>query len=139
VRETTLPGSFVDGAWWPRSSDLTVELPPLLRRLSAASTADVRVAYHLGTWKRAPRKFFIGRRMIRLGGFVHQDPLVLSLSGAVGNRRLDLLVVDPTTPPGVARRALLLAGAPDCALGPSEILTRAVDEAAKDRPVNAAG
>lgn len=116
-----------------------MELPPLLRRLSPASTADVRVAYHLGTWKRAPRKFFLGQRMIRLGGFVHQDPLVLSLSGAVGNRRLDLLVVDPTTPPDVARRALLLAGAPDCALGPSEILARAVDEAAEDRPVNAAG
>src|SRR6476619_1064734 len=83
VRKSILPGTVVDGAWWPRSSDLTVELPRLVRNLWGDKATDVRVAYHLGTWDAAPRKIFIGKRMIRLGGFVHQDPLVISLSGAV--------------------------------------------------------
>lgn len=130
VRDSPLRGSVVDGGWWPRSMNLTVELPRLLTRLWGDEPTDVRVAYHLGMWPAAPRKIFIGNRMIRLGGFVHQDPLVISLSGAVSGRRLDLLVINPATPPEVAARALRISAAADCTLTPSEILDRAAREAA---------
>jgi hypothetical protein len=130
VRPSILLGTVVDGAWWPRSSDLVVELPRLLRSLWGEKATDVRVAYHLGTWNAVPRKVIVGNRLIRLGGFVHQDPLVISLSGAVRDRRVDLLVIDPTTPPDVAAQVLRISASPDCTLAPAQIVERAVREAA---------
>lgn len=45
---------YVDGAWWPRSHDLTTELPPAV--LSVRLGEIPRVNYHLSDWDAAPRR-----------------------------------------------------------------------------------
>lgn len=44
---------YVDGAWWPRSRDLTAELAALGEVLAIRLE---RVAYGLSAWDRAPRR-----------------------------------------------------------------------------------
>ena len=45
---------YVDGAWWPRSDDLTTELPDLLAVLSVRHGPIDRVLYKLNDWAKAP-------------------------------------------------------------------------------------
>jgi hypothetical protein len=45
---------FVQGAWWPRSTLLTAELPPLLAALSLRFGRIDRVQYHKSDWSPAP-------------------------------------------------------------------------------------
>jgi hypothetical protein len=46
---------FVQGAWWPRSDQLGIELPPLLEALSARLGRIRRVIYDENSW--APARF----------------------------------------------------------------------------------
>ena len=51
---------YVDGAWWPRSDDLTTELPDLLAVLSVRLGPIDRVLYKLSDWAKAPAKLATG-------------------------------------------------------------------------------
>ncbi|MFS8102185.1 DUF5994 family protein [Lentzea alba] len=42
---------FVDGAWWPRSSDLAAELPPLIAALAGRLGRATRVTFNLTAWR----------------------------------------------------------------------------------------
>lgn len=105
-------GTFVDGGWWPRSLDLTAELPRLLMAVEAAGYGEVsRVSYALTAWDgRPPRKCPMLNRVVKLGGFQSQDPAEISLVDSSGWKRVTLVVVPPDTDPVVARRALSMAG-----------------------------
>jgi Family of unknown function (DUF5994) len=46
---------FVQGAWWPRSTLLTVELPSLLAALSLRFGRIDRVQYRETDWSQAPQ------------------------------------------------------------------------------------
>lgn len=66
----------VDGAWWPGSRDLAIELPTLL----AAGLGWVeRVTYNLSVWKPAPRRLAADGRVVRLEGFRSQPADVLTV------------------------------------------------------------
>ena len=108
-RQPVSSGGFVDAAWWPRSRDLTVELPPLLDVLWTAGREITRVSYNLDFWEPAPRRLIIQGRTVKLGGYRWQDPLLVGLVDSWGQERIDLLVIDPITDPDVALRALALA------------------------------
>ncbi|HET6907985.1 MAG TPA: DUF5994 family protein [Mycobacteriales bacterium] len=105
-------GTLVDGGWWPCSLDLIAELPPLLTAVEAAGYAEVRrVSYALTAWDgRPPRKSAMLDRVVKLGGFLSQDPAEISLVDSSGWKRIVLVVVPPDTDPTVARRALSMAG-----------------------------
>lgn len=45
---------FVQGAWWPRSNELTSELPSLLAALSLRVGSIDSVLYHESDWSPAP-------------------------------------------------------------------------------------
>ena len=105
------PGSgeqSFDGAWFPRSRDLAVELPELIAALDKRGLRVERFTYPLDVWSPAPRKVVVGGRVVRTGGFRSMDPNVVCLSWDGGARRGDLLVVPPETDVITGARALRL-------------------------------
>ncbi|WP_165358423.1 DUF5994 family protein [Haloactinopolyspora alba] len=95
----------LDGAWWPRSRDLTAELPALVAALTGNGFEPARVAYNPQTWDAAGRKVAVAERTIRLGWFRTIDPHLVSVTGLDRWDRADLLVVPFDSDPGVADRA----------------------------------
>jgi len=99
---------LVDGAWWPRSRDLSAELPALLAVLAIRLGPIQRVSYNLASWDGAPRRLDIGGRQVRLGGFQVQHPKTVDVIGSNASR-LILLVLPPGTEPVAAHRILMTA------------------------------
>jgi hypothetical protein len=102
-------GSPFDGGWFPRSNDLSVELPELIAELDRRGVRVERFTYALEAWRPLPRKVVVQDRVVRTGGFRSMDPLVVCLTWAEGTRRADLLVVPPETDVLTGARALRLA------------------------------
>jgi hypothetical protein len=101
--------SAFDGAWFPRSRDLAVELPELIAALERRGVRVERFTYALDAWAEpVPRKLEILGRTVRAGGFRSMDPGVVCLTWAGGTRRADLLVVPPETDVVTGARALRL-------------------------------
>lgn len=120
-RQPVTRTGFIDAGWWPRSRDLTAELPALLAVLWTAS----RVSYSPDFWNEAPRRLQVEGRVVRLGGFNHLSPLLLTAVDARNNDRIDFLVIPPETEPRIALRALELASTADELNSPAEILEQA--------------
>jgi hypothetical protein len=102
------PTGYVDGGWWPRSRDLTVELPALAHVLAIRLGRVTRVAFALEAWDHPPRQITVDGNTLRLEGFRSQDQYVVHLSGSDG-KRLSLLVVPPEADMGDAHDAMIMA------------------------------
>jgi hypothetical protein len=124
-RQPVSTSGFIDAAWWPRSRDLTSELPPLLEVLWTAAREITRISFNIAAWDPAPRRMRIEGRTVRLGGFATSDPLTVRLSDAAGRERIDIVVIAPATDASLAQRVLLLASEADSPYRAGEILTRA--------------
>jgi hypothetical protein len=103
---------YVDGAWWPHSDDLAVELPDLLAVLSVRLGPIDSVVYNLAEWAIAPKKFPTGGRMVRLAGFHRQPVNTVEVIG-INRTKLVLLVVPNRTDPEHAHAIMMAAAAPD--------------------------
>ena len=103
---------YVDGAWWPRSLDLSTELPALLAVLSIRLGRIQRVSYNLTTWDAAPRRLHLDSHQVRLGGFHTQHRHTVDVIGSNG-LPLTLLVLPPATNPSTAHEILMMAGRRD--------------------------
>lgn len=101
----------VDGAWWPRSRDLSAELPTLLAELADHWGCVSRVSYNLDVWNPVERRLTIAGHIVRLGGFHYQHRDTVTLIDANG-QRLTLLVVPPETTSPAAQHALTTAAQP---------------------------
>lgn len=100
---------YVDGAWWPRSADLTSELPALLAVLSVRLGRIDRVLYDLNAWTEAPRKFTAGdHTVVHLDGYRRQPADTVEIVGLDGSR-ITLLVVPPHTDPDAAHSTMMAA------------------------------
>ena len=108
-RQPATSEPHVDAAWWPRSPDLEAELPGLLDVIWTAAREVDRVSYAIDSWLPVPRRLNIEGRRVRLGGFLHQDPTMISLRDAWGVERIDILVIPPETEPDLAAAAMALA------------------------------
>ena len=84
----------LDGAWWPRTRDLTQELPALVEELHRRGIRVTRVTYNPDLWGPAPRRLDADGRTIRLGWFRNLDRQLLNMTGD-SSRTAD---ADPTTP-----------------------------------------
>jgi hypothetical protein len=119
------PG-MVNGAWWPRSRDLTAELPALVAVLDKAWGQMNRVTVNVRMWPQVPKRVRTGAHIVRLGWFdAEQDPndlCLLSYGSAPG--RWDLLVVPPETDP--ERAAQLMDAASD--LGNKQTASALLDD-----------
>ncbi|MFB9924097.1 DUF5994 family protein [Amycolatopsis halotolerans] len=100
---------YVDGAWWPYTRELAVELPALLAMLAARLDRIERVAYHLAAWTPAQRRLTVDGSPIRLEGFRAHHADTVTVTGGRGLHRLALLVVPPETEPADAHRILATA------------------------------
>jgi hypothetical protein len=100
--------SAFDGAWFPRTRDLSVEVPELIAELERRGVRIERFTYSLDAWLPVPRKITVSGRTVRTGGFRSMDPLVVCLTWDGGARRADLLVVPPETDVLTGARALRL-------------------------------
>jgi hypothetical protein len=100
----------VDAGWWPRSSNLTVELAHLLRAAHEAGFSATRVAYRLnGAWTAPPRRVVFGTRHVKVSGYHnHQRDMITLIDGA-SHERLQVLAVPPDTAVRLAERALRIA------------------------------
>jgi hypothetical protein len=98
----------VDGAWWPRSRDLSAELPALLTAVTTRLGRIDRVTYHLGEWPSSRRRLSFDDHVVRLEGFRSQHADTLTVIGW-DRHRLTLLVVPPETGPDVAQHTLATA------------------------------
>ncbi|WP_454790219.1 DUF5994 family protein [Mycolicibacterium lutetiense] len=102
---------YVDGAWWPHSDDLSVELPDLLAVLSVRLGRIDRVMYHMKAWATAPRKLTTGGRAVRLDGYRLQPINTIEVLGLDGDR-LTLLVIPPHADADDAHRTMMTAAQP---------------------------
>lgn len=118
------PTGYVDGAWWPRSRDLTKELVPLAEVLAVRLGWIERVAYALSAWDAAPRGVDVDGFRVRLEGFAYQDKNIIHVTGS-NRRRVSLLVVPPEMIDPAGHDAMMAAGHRDNADRPEEILAAA--------------
>lgn len=103
---------YVDGAWWPRTDDLTTELPDLLAVLSVRLGRIDRVLYRLKAWAAAPRELVTGGRAVHLDGYRLQPTNTIEVLG-LDRDRLTLLVIPPYTDAADAHTAMMTAAEPD--------------------------
>ncbi|RSM87415.1 hypothetical protein DMH04_10275 [Kibdelosporangium aridum] len=101
------PSRF-DGGWWPRSPDLTVELPILVRALIPRLGLVRRIGYNPDTWGLLPRHITVDGHPTRLEGFTRLDPYSLRITGMT-RRMLCLLVVPPDADEHFGHSALTAA------------------------------
>jgi hypothetical protein len=118
------PTGYVDGAWWPRSRDLTKELTTLAEVLAVRLGRIERVAYALSAWDATPRKVVVDGFRARLEGFTYQDKNIIHVTGS-SRRRISLLVVPPEMTDPAGHDAMVAAGHRDNADRPEEILAAA--------------
>ncbi|MEU7553400.1 DUF5994 family protein [Streptomyces sp. NPDC044571] len=131
--KTKLAGQL-DGAWWPYSRDLHVELPPLAAALDEVWGRITRVTVNPTRWPLIPHKVQVAGHTVHVGWFTeqHPDKLIL-LSLTVG--RWDLLVVPPETEPAAAARLMTAAAIPGSVLTAGALMA---NEAAIGRGIRAA-
>ena len=114
------PGN-VDGAWWPRSRDLTSEIGPLVTAVGEAHQSSViHLTYDRRVWSPTGRRVRVGQRWVKVGWFELSEPQQVSLTLADG-RTVALLVIPPETGEGQAARLLARAAQPGRESRPSAV------------------
>ena len=106
------PGQVgLDGAWWPRSRDLSDELPALADVLDPLWGRITRIAVNPRYWPIIPQRIFVNGHVVKVGWFTTElDPhKILLLSGTSG--RWDLLVIPPEVSAPSAARLMAAASA----------------------------
>jgi hypothetical protein len=87
---------YLDGAWWPRSTELSVELPALLTVLSAHLGPVVLIGYRRDAWNAVPDHLDLAGHVVHLQGFVSPNPPTLVVVDDSG-QRVTMRVVPPDT------------------------------------------
>jgi hypothetical protein len=122
---------FVDGGWWPRSTDLTVELPSLISTMLSAGFDVARIVYSVTAWDDAPKKMLVAGRPVRFGGYRRPDTSTICLADSSGRKSIMLAVIPPQTERAVAEFALEVAGLDGDRQRADEILTCAASGASR--------
>ena len=86
----------LDGAWWPRSTELSAELPALLSALSAQLGPIALIGYRRDAWNPAPGNLDLAGHAVHLQGFIAPGPPTLVVVDDRG-RRVTVRVVRPET------------------------------------------
>ncbi|MGW7054528.1 DUF5994 family protein [Streptomyces sp. NPDC054888] len=125
----------LDGAWWPRSRDVTAELPALIQVLTAHLGPVTRVGLDTDAWEEVPTRVIVDDRVVHLDSFPVGDDTVLITRG--DNDHFALMVVPPDTTPDAAREAMARAVRADNVTQAAEILVATPPEPAADREESA--
>jgi Family of unknown function (DUF5994) len=111
---------FVQGAWWPRSTLLAAEIPPLLAAISLRLGAVDVLRYHQSDWSPTPQSIEHQGSDVILDPD-HAVPHAICLIGKQFGR-LTLLVVPPYTEPTHAYTAMTTAASVNDASTPDQLL-----------------
>lgn len=122
----------LDGAWWPRSRDLAVELAGLVAGLPSETGRVVRAVYSPPDWDAPPRRVPLTTGYLKVGCFPRDDTHLIDLRMLDGSV-LRLLVVPPGAVPEQARSALAAAARPDSTATAAVILAGTIPPPATDR------
>lgn len=95
---------MLDGAWWPRSRDITAELPVLITAITEHFGPVTRVGLDAGAWDALPTRLVVAGRVVHLDSFPVGDDTVLVTRGE--GDHFSLLVIPPHATPGAARAAM---------------------------------
>lgn len=110
----------LDGAWWPRSRDITRELPSLIAALTEHLGPVQRVGLDESAWERLPTRLVIDDRVVHIDASRLGDDTALI---TCGHRDLfSLLVVPPQAEPEAARIAMARAVVADNVTSAEQIL-----------------
>ncbi len=71
--DAVLGDGAVDGAWWPQSTDLQLELADLVDHFPVELGRVQRVVFSRPDWDTAPHRVRVGRGPIKVGSFPHDD------------------------------------------------------------------
>jgi hypothetical protein len=116
----------IDGAWWPRSTDLMTELPPLLQALTKRLGRIRGVLLNQQEWAATPVNWTPeGNHRVRIGWYGQQEAHMAVVIGDSA-KRVDLLVIPPGTDTASAAAAIALASAVGNALSGPDALRAAL-------------
>lgn len=133
LRLSPAPGAgAVDGAWWPRSRDLEVELADLVDHFPAQAGYISRAIFSRPDWRTSPRKVMVGRGYMKTGSFPSDDTHVVLLKLSSG-MQLKVLVVPPETAADAARDLMAVAVASSNRRSAPELLARELLAPARER------
>ena len=112
IAERPARRDHLHGAWWPRSTDIELELAPMLTRALTRVHAVLGVTLNREEWPGAPLLLQpLPTRSPKISWFGLTEPHLAMLHCGAQNR-IALLVLPPETIEGVAVTAMLLAAAP---------------------------
>lgn len=96
----------INGSWWPRSHDLTEELPALLMALGPRWGGATRITVDRTMWRPGPEQLQLAGRTVHIARSHAEGSRQSICLLAYGIGRCDLLVVPPETSPEQARRLM---------------------------------
>jgi len=108
--------AYSDGAWWPRSGELTTELPGLLTFLEFRMGPIRRVVYDRESWTSVPRTLTVDQHEVQLDAYPFEAGNTMYVFGSDDNM-LVLQVVLSTTD-YYSARSTPIDGAPQPARQP---------------------
>jgi hypothetical protein len=101
----------LDGAWWPQSRDLAVEVADLVDHFPLAYGRVVRALYSPPDWDSRPRRIPASGRDVKVGCFPRDDTHQIDLT--MSDRTvLRMLVVPPGLSADQGEEAMLAAATP---------------------------
>lgn len=126
----------LDGGWWPRSRNATVELPHLVSLLNAQLGVVVRLGVDARDWDEIPRRVTVGGRVVRIGRFSDVNHKIIATRGPQDH--IQLLVVPPHASTAAAKAALSRAAVGRDSGRPEEILAASgIENESKSNPPQA--
>lgn len=111
---------ILDGGWWPRSRDASVELPNLVSLLNARAGAILRLGIDARDWDDIPRRLTVGGHVVRVGRFADVSHKIIATRGPQDH--ILLLVIPPQASTASAKSALAMASTGQNSGTPEEIL-----------------
>ena len=96
VPDGVRPGRL-DGAWWPRSRDLLLELPSLAAELDEQWGRVTRITVNPAQWPVIPRRIPVTGHTVHAGWFTTEQDEHMIAVYSYTLLRLNLLVVPPAT------------------------------------------
>lgn len=96
LRERDEESGGIDGAWWPRTDNLTSELHDLVTALTPRLGATARISFDWNALSLSQRRIDAPDGIEVTGPLPGQPPQVMDVFGP-HDRRLRLLVINPAT------------------------------------------
>ncbi|WP_051732405.1 DUF5994 family protein [Kitasatospora phosalacinea] len=123
-------GGALDGAWWPRSRDLLLELPSLAAEIDGRWGRITRITVNPAQWPVIPRRIPVTGHTVHAGWYTTEQDEHMIMVCSYAPRRLELLVVPPRTDSADAARLMAEAADPANTRTASELLAADAADAA---------